>query len=254
MEKKPTSGLAVAGLVIGIIALISSVVPLLNLFSFPLVLLAIIFGGIAVFQTAKGKRGGKGLAIAGLVLGIIGLLITVGMYAGASAASDAASAGTSSGVSSAQQSAPAAGSSADAAGSADTAGADAASQEAPAEAAAAPDAPYAVTIDGAEMGSDYQGNKAVIVTYTFTNNSDDARNFMTTMTAQAFQDGVELESAIMMEGVDSQDLMKDIKPGKSITVKQAYVLADTENDVTVEVSELWDFSNELIAEATFSVK
>lgn len=44
MEKKSTSGLAVAALVCGIIALVSSFVPLLNLLSFPFVLLAISFG------------------------------------------------------------------------------------------------------------------------------------------------------------------------------------------------------------------
>ena len=51
MEKKPTSGMAVAGLVLGIIALVSSFVPLLNLLSFPFVLLSIIFGAIGVWQT-----------------------------------------------------------------------------------------------------------------------------------------------------------------------------------------------------------
>ena len=46
MEKKPTSGLAVTGLVLGIIALFSSFVPLLNVLSFPFVLLAIIGGNM----------------------------------------------------------------------------------------------------------------------------------------------------------------------------------------------------------------
>ena len=48
MEKKPTSGLAVTGLVLGIIAVFSAFVPLLNLLSFPFVLLAIIFGIIGL--------------------------------------------------------------------------------------------------------------------------------------------------------------------------------------------------------------
>lgn len=53
MEKKPTSGLAVAGLVLGIIVLFSAFVPLLNLLSFPFVLLAIIFGAIGLIQTTS---------------------------------------------------------------------------------------------------------------------------------------------------------------------------------------------------------
>ena len=56
MEKKPTSGLAVTGLVLGIIAVFSAFVPLLNLLSFPFVLLAIIFGIIGLVQTMKGAR------------------------------------------------------------------------------------------------------------------------------------------------------------------------------------------------------
>ena len=91
MEKKPTSGMAVAGLVLGIIALVSSFVPLLNLLSFPFVLLSIIFGAIGVWQTVKGSKGGKGLAIAGLVLGILALVVTGVMYASAAVADSAAS-------------------------------------------------------------------------------------------------------------------------------------------------------------------
>lgn len=90
MEKKPTSGMAVTGLVLGIIAFISSVVPLLNLLSFPFVLLAIIFGGIGLYQTIKGTKGGKGMAIAGLVLGVLALVVTIAMYGGAAANADAA--------------------------------------------------------------------------------------------------------------------------------------------------------------------
>lgn len=83
MEQKPTSGMAVTSLVTGIIALISSFVPLLNVLSFPFVILAIVFGGIGLWQTSKGAKGGKGIAVAGLVLGILALLITVVMYAAA---------------------------------------------------------------------------------------------------------------------------------------------------------------------------
>lgn len=249
MEKKPTSGMAVTGLVLGIIALISSVVPLLNLLSFPFVLLAIIFGAIGVFQTAKGTKGGKGIAISGLVLGVLALIVTVAMYGGAAASADKPATTTGSSAPAAEQPATA---------PADEADADAAAPEAAQDDAAAADAQqaeaaYVVTIDEGALGTDYQGEKAAVITYTFTNNSDKACNFMTTIGAKAFQDGVQLEGAIGVDGVDSQDLMKDIKPGKSITVQQAYVLADTKNPVEVEVTELFDFSSELIAQKTFNL-
>lgn len=250
MEKKPTSGMAVTGLVLGIIALISSVVPLLNLLSFPFVLLAIIFGAIGVFQTVKGTKGGKGIAISGLVLGVLALIVTVAMYGGAAASADKPATTTGSSSTTAEQSATAPAEEGDANGAA----AEAAQEDTAAADAQQTEATYMVTIDEAAMGTDYQGEKAAVITYTFTNNSDKACNFMTTIGAKAFQDGVQLEGAIGVDGVDSQDLMKDIKPGKSITVQEAYVLADTKNPVEVEVTELFDFSDELIAQKTFNLK
>lgn len=57
-----TSGLAVASLVLGII----------GFFFAPLSILAVIFGGVAVSQTGKDSNlGGRGMAIAGLVLGTV---------------------------------------------------------------------------------------------------------------------------------------------------------------------------------------
>lgn len=82
MEQKQTSGMSITSLVTGIIAFISSVVPLMNLLSFPFVILAIVFGGIGLGQAIKGTKGGKGIAIAGLVLGVLALLVTVAMYSG----------------------------------------------------------------------------------------------------------------------------------------------------------------------------
>jgi len=48
---------------------------------------AIIFGGIGISRTNQGASG-RGLAIAGLVLGIIGCLVTVAVFANAGAGSN----------------------------------------------------------------------------------------------------------------------------------------------------------------------
>ncbi|MCI8305537.1 MAG: DUF5067 domain-containing protein [Enterorhabdus sp.] len=193
MEKKPTSGLAVAGLVLGIIALFSAFVPLLNLLSFPFVLLAIIFGAIGLIQTIKGAKAGKGLAIAGLVLGVLALLVTAAMYGSASAASD-----------------------------------------------------YAVTIDDCRMTEDYEGNPAAVVTFTFTNNSEETTSPAVALHAQVFQNGTELEMAITTDNEDADKYMNDVKPGSSITYGLAYELEDT-SDITVEVQELAAFNDVLLA-------
>lgn len=69
--KTPSSGLAIASMVCGIISLtVSCCIPYLP---FALSLLAVVFGSVSL-----GKHmGGKGMAIAGLVCGIIGLVSAV---------------------------------------------------------------------------------------------------------------------------------------------------------------------------------
>lgn len=69
---KPTSGLAITSLICG----------LLQVFCCGLgSLLAVVFGHVALGQARRGERSGSGLAIAGLVLGYLGLLATVGLVA-----------------------------------------------------------------------------------------------------------------------------------------------------------------------------
>ncbi len=73
-----TSGLAVASLVLGILWLggFGS-------------LLAVIFGAVGLKQTKDGVKGGRGLAVAGLVLGIIGVVGAIFMYAAIASAANA---------------------------------------------------------------------------------------------------------------------------------------------------------------------
>ena len=74
MEEKKKSGLATAGLVLGIIAIVGSWVPLLNVFSIILAILAIIFSAIPLF-----KKRSLGKAVAGLVLGVLTIIIASSM-------------------------------------------------------------------------------------------------------------------------------------------------------------------------------
>ena len=74
------NGAAVAGFVLGLIGLITSVIPLF-IFVFPGVLdvLGIIFSVIGRRNAQRGASQG-GLATAGLVLAIIGLVIFIGWW------------------------------------------------------------------------------------------------------------------------------------------------------------------------------
>ena len=69
-EKKGGKGLAIASLVMGILAIVNSFIPFLNVISYVFAILAIIFGIIGIV-----KKNGLGMAIAGLVLGILSMIL-----------------------------------------------------------------------------------------------------------------------------------------------------------------------------------
>lgn len=75
MEKKK-SGLATAGLVLGIVGICISFIPIINNAAFFLGVLAIIFGIIPLV-----KKASKGKAIAALILGILTIVITLTLQA-----------------------------------------------------------------------------------------------------------------------------------------------------------------------------
>lgn len=66
--------MAVAALVLGIIGLLISWIPVLGLL---LPVLALIFGILGLNRAKRGEAGNRGLAIAGIVLGGIGLAIAL---------------------------------------------------------------------------------------------------------------------------------------------------------------------------------
>lgn len=110
---------------------------------------------------------------------------------------------------------------------------------------------YVVTIDGSTVTTDYEGKPAIIVDYTFTNNSDDATSFAVACSQKAFQNGVQLETAVVLDDLGN-GYLAEIKPGATTSARMAYSLAD-ESDVTVEVTELISFDDTILAEATFPV-
>lgn len=65
------SGLATAGLVLGICGLVGFWIPFLDII---LSVLAVLLSAIGLSQTREGQMGGRGLAIAGLVCGLVGLV------------------------------------------------------------------------------------------------------------------------------------------------------------------------------------
>ncbi|WP_157930788.1 DUF4190 domain-containing protein [Glycomyces xiaoerkulensis] len=65
------NGLGTAGLVCGIVAVALSLVPVLNVFTWPLGVLAIVFGAIGWSRANRGQATNRTIAITGLVLGVV---------------------------------------------------------------------------------------------------------------------------------------------------------------------------------------
>lgn len=81
-----TSGLAIAGLILGVLAIVCSPIPILNNLAPIPGVLGLVFGIIAMLGISKGKSRGKGLAIAAIVLGIVSFAVVLGtqqMYSNA---------------------------------------------------------------------------------------------------------------------------------------------------------------------------
>lgn len=112
---------------------------------------------------------------------------------------------------------------------------------------------YNVSILDAKKVTDYQGNPAIIVNFDYTNNSSESRMFSTSVACTAYQNGVQLSSAFILDGsYDAEESLKNIKPGSSLKVQQAYVLDDAAAPVTVEVTGWLSFDGKkLTKEFTF---
>ena len=81
----PENGLGTAGFVLGLIGLLFSPIPIVGVIAWPLVILGVIFASIGVGKANKGTANNRGLAVAGVVLSVLGLVICV-LWAAAFAA------------------------------------------------------------------------------------------------------------------------------------------------------------------------
>jgi hypothetical protein len=72
------NGMATAGFVCGLLGAIFGAIPFVFWIGLPLAVLGIVFSVIGLRRANREPdRGGRGLAIAGLVLGIVGLVIAI---------------------------------------------------------------------------------------------------------------------------------------------------------------------------------
>lgn len=73
----PGSGLAIGSLVVGLIAVLGSWVPVLNLGAIVLAVVGIVLAVLAIRGAKRGSQSGRGMAIAGLVLASLSIVVAI---------------------------------------------------------------------------------------------------------------------------------------------------------------------------------
>ena len=102
---------------------------------------------------------------------------------------------------------------------------------------------YTALYTGYEIMKDSDGNDAIAIHLTYTNNSDAAEMFDWAFTYHAYQNDAELPFAVIFVSEDSYEVLSEstlteVAPGESLDVTLTYGLNDLNSDVTVDFEEL----------------
>jgi len=92
--QKGKSAASIVALVLGIIALVTSFLPIINNLSFVLALVGAVFAVIGLVGVLRGKRGGRGFSIAAVIVNVLAIAIVLGTQSAYSSAIDEAAKGT----------------------------------------------------------------------------------------------------------------------------------------------------------------
>ncbi|OJG75772.1 hypothetical protein RV12_GL000111 [Enterococcus quebecensis] len=115
-----------------------------------------------------------------------------------------------------------------------------------ADAATAKVGDFTVTIyNDYEVMKLYDEMEIIVITYDFTNNSDENQTFNTAIYDKAFQGGIRIERSYLA-GIFNRKKFKgsrvEILPGTTITLQKAYKLRDSTSPVTIEI-ENYDYDH-----------
>lgn len=94
---------------------------------------------------------------------------------------------------------------------------------------------FAISIENAEVTKSSNGKKAMLVTYSVTNNSQTTIVFNEKLSAEAYQnDTACLQASMENQNHDVENMLSVLKPGETKKIYEAYLLQD-DSDVTVRV-------------------
>lgn len=175
--KNSKAAMGIVSLVLGIIALLTSFLPIINNLSAILAFAGVIFGIVGIVITTKNKAGGKGISIAGLIINAIAFIVVLGTQSLYSTAIDEAlssSSPTATTASTAQSSSASSDS-----GTAQQVEAESFENLAPGTAVELKNG-LSVSVDSVQTGlKNFDDSEIVCVTVTYINNGSSSESFNT---------------------------------------------------------------------------
>lgn len=107
---------------------------------------------------------------------------------------------------------------------------------------------YYVEIKNAAIVKDHKNNPSIIITYSWTNNSNETTSAEGSLMEKAFQDGVQLDTVFVENSpIYNSDLsFKEIRPGASLDVQCAFELPNEHSVVEFELSEFFSLSDDVV--------
>jgi uncharacterized protein DUF4352 len=215
------NGLGTAGFVLGLIGAIFSLIPIIGIIAWFLVIPGLVFAAIGFARARKGQATNTGLAIAGIVLSLVGLLFCI-LYAAAFAA---AVPDTSLGRVATAPGNP--GGESHPFGTVAKSGDVSVSVSAPAK--------FTPSSSAAVMGGPIR--RAVAVNITITNNGAESYQFNPFVVgAKATAGGVAAPAITDLENGVGTASSATILPGKAYTYKVAFSVPEQQGDFQVELS------------------
>lgn len=97
---------------------------------------------------------------------------------------------------------------------------------------------YDVIVNSVRKIEDYDGNPAIVVNCDWTNNSEETTSWLGSMIMDVFQDGKQLNSAIVMEGIDSELSMTSVRPGTKLEGLEMAFNTESENPLEIEIQAI----------------
>lgn len=110
---------------------------------------------------------------------------------------------------------------------------------------------FSVSFEKIATGTDYEGEKALMVYYTITNKGSDTLVPSVAVTFKAMQDDTTLDPTIVSDEALSENESKEVAKGDSVRVCTSFVLLD-QSDVTLQLYETFGSSSKT-AETTLSL-